>query len=286
MDKISDTPCIRHAECHFFMDPTSLKTRCQQCSHFRDSFLRCALRRCSEKDSTGVCAPGSHANYRYLDHGQLTERARNLHSLLHNKSRAHARLHDAVAHSFNSGSLPLCSEVGADMKVLMEKYSAEVMSTCEEDSFKQIFWKQQLKSLSLKNRKSMRWHPLIIKWCLYLHFRSSGAYDTLRKSGLIELPSGRTLRDYQHCVPSSVGFSTAVDKQLLRLVNQTQPSPSLARYVGVLIDEMYVKEGLVFNKFTGSLTGFVQLDDISTHLHDYENQCQSQDHVTKRSLAK
>ena len=36
-------------------------------------------------------------------------------------------------------------------------------------------------------------HPLIIKWCLYMQHRSSGAYETLRSSGLLKLPSQRTL---------------------------------------------------------------------------------------------
>ena len=34
---------------------------------------------------------------------------------------------------------------------------------------------------------------------------------------------------------------------------------------------MYVKEGLVFNKLTGSVTGFVDLGDINNHFNDMEN---------------
>ena len=83
-----------------------------------------------------------------------------------------------------------------------------------------------------------------------------------------------------------MGFSSAVDQQLLSLVKQTKPSPSLARNIGLSIDEMYVKEGLVFDKHNGSLTGFVQLDDISTHLLDYENQCIHQNQLLNRSLAR
>lgn len=173
-----------------------------------------------------------------------------------------------------------------DLTSLMERYSSQVLSSCGEDTFKSIFWKQQLKAMSLKNKRSIRWHPLLIKWCLYLHHRSSGAYEALRKSGVIDLPSGRTLRDYTHFVPAVVGFSTAIDKQLLQLVKQTKPSPALAKYITLVIDEMHVKEGLVFNKFSGSFTGFVQLDEISTHLLDYENKCQQEEHSTRRSLAR
>ena len=285
MDDRHEPPCIRHAKCQYFLERTSIRNHCHQCSIHQENYLKCALRRCNKKDNS-ICLPSSHANYRFLNPEQFTERMKNMHSLLHKKNRSYARLQDIIAQSFKRQSLPLCTEIDADMKALMEQYSTKVLSTHAEDSFKHIFWSQQLKAMTLKSKRSMRWHPLVIKWCLYLHYRSSGAYETLRKSGIIELPSGRTLRDYRHFVPSSTGFSTAVDQQLLRLVEQTKPSPSLAKNLCLLVDEMYIKEGLIFNKFTGSLTGFVQLDDIGTHLLDYENQYRIQDHVPRRSLAK
>jgi len=56
-------------------------------------------------------------------------------------------------------------------------------SQCNDDvtdtNFKDIFWQQQVKAASLKDARSMKWHPAIIRWCLYLHHRSSGCYSTL-----------------------------------------------------------------------------------------------------------
>ena len=79
---------------------------------------------------------------------------------------------------------------------------------------------------------------------LYLHHKSSGAYETLRKSGVIRLPSGRTLRDYRHFAPVCTGLSLATDRQLRDL---THKNSHLSKYVIIIVDEMYVKEGLVFN---------------------------------------
>jgi len=53
-------------------------------------------------------------------------------------------------------------------------------------------------------------------------------------------------------------FSVTADIQLLELVQQAHPQ-HLAKYVFVLIDEVYLKEGLVYNKHTGSLIGFSDL---------------------------
>lgn len=55
-----------------------------------------------------------------------------------------------------------------------------------EESFQRVFWKQQLKNMSLKNKKQIKWHLLIIRWALYLYHQSSKAHEVL---GKITLPS-------------------------------------------------------------------------------------------------
>lgn len=74
----------------------------------------------------------------------------------------------------------------------------------------------------------MRWHPLMIRWCLYLCHQSSKAYETLRQSGCLHLPSQCTLRDYSHCVKAGAGFSTEVDCHLMKAVNM-ESCPDLAQ---------------------------------------------------------
>ena len=130
-----------------------------------------------------------------------------------------------------------------------------------EDSFQYIFWKQQKESLAKKgkSRNGIRWHPLMIKWCIYLRHQSSKAYDTLRDSSCISLPSQRTLRDYSNAVKAGAGFSAEVDQQLIE-ASRLCTSPSYHCYVALLIDE--IKEDLVYNKHSGKLIGFVDVGDI------------------------
>ena len=102
----------------------------------------------------------------------------------------------------------------------------------------------------------------MIKWCLYLHHLSGKAYDTIRKSGVINLPYSRTLRDYKHVSPTEVGFSVEADRQIIDLLAQKD---TLAKYGVVLFDEMYVKQG-VFEKSTGALFGFTDLGEVNNQL--------------------
>ena len=42
------------------------------------------------------------------------------------------------------------------------------------------------------------------------------------------------------------------------------------KFVVLLLDEMYIREDLVYEKQTGNLIGFANLGDVSNHLLAYE----------------
>ena len=94
---------------------------------------------------------------------------------------------------------------------------------------------------------------------------SSCTYHALRSSGFLKLPSERTLRDYTHYFQNKSGFQDEVNQQLLEEVEKLKLSAE-RQYVGVLIDEMKVKEGLVYNKISGEIVGFTNLGDVNEQL--------------------
>ena len=143
-----------------------------------------------------------------------------------------------------------------------------------------------MKASLVKGKQGIRWHPAIIRWCLYLHHRSSGAYSTLRNSGVLKLPSERTLRDYRHFASATVGFTKDNDQQLLDLFQLQNPA-DLAKYIVITLDEMYIREGLVFDKHSGALIGFEDLGDVNNLLAEYEQQHESSDDsFSQRPIAK
>ena len=112
-----------------------------------------------------------------------------------------------------------------------------------------------------------------------------GCYNTLRDSGVLSLPSERTLRDYKHFVPAGVGFCHSTDLQLLDRIKQQKP-PHLSKYVGIVIDEMYIKEGLVYDKSTGTLTGYSDLGEVNNLLMAAEEKFRDPSSNMQRPLAK
>lgn len=157
-------------------------------------------------------------------------------------------------------SLPVDEELHSDL--VSDK-------TTKPDNFKSLFWKQQSLSFSCKNSRSMKWHPIMIRFCLYLYHKSSSAYELLRKSGVVRLPSGRTLRDYRQFSPAVSGFCNINDKQLRDIANNNC-SLQNSKYINILIDEMHVKEGLVYSKSTGAIVGFYDMGDLNNEFSEYE----------------
>ncbi len=88
------------------------------------------------------------------------------------------------------------------------------------------------------------------RWCIYIRHLSSSAYQLLRDSGILKLPSQRTLRDYTYYTSSTPGFSVSVDQQLMDLA-KIESCKLIDKYVIIIMDEMHIREDIVYDKHTG-----------------------------------
>ena len=57
---------------------------------------------------------------------------------------------------------------------------------------------------------------MIIRFCLSLASKSASAYDELRSSNALTLPSCRTLHDYKNAIKPHAGFNPVVIKELIK----------------------------------------------------------------------
>ena len=179
------------------------------------------------------------------------------------------RLRSKIASIIESRSVPTDEGTSSDLEAIMQEEESVALRGCAEGSFKQVFWEQQKQAASKAKKNGIRWHPLMIKWCLFLRHQSSKAYETLRESGCLQLPSQRTLRDYSNCVKARAGFSVEVDHQLLQAASLST-CKEWQKLVILLIDEMYVREDLVYDKHTGRMIGFCNLGEVNDHLVQFE----------------
>ena len=121
-----------------------------------------------------------------------------------------------IANIITKDGVILDSKLHNDMEAIMHDVSKEVEENHPDGSFRQLFWDQQIQALKLQGNKcQIRWHPALIKWCLHIKYKSSSAYHAIRSTGVLTLPSERTLNDYTHVVKERVGFQKSVSCQQL-----------------------------------------------------------------------
>ena len=256
-------PSIYHVSCEVLISKLVTPAWCAPCKKHRKSLLTMTLR--NQKDER--VHPSSHTNYSYLSIPEKDERLHRLHTQS-KISRLHiARLEKKLLESIEESGVPLDQDLDEDMKQIIADTSEEIDQRYHPQSFQRLFWDQQRKACSLSDKRSMRWHPLIIKWCLYLRHLSGKAYETLRDSGVLKLPSQRTLRDYTHYSTTTFGFSHEVDQHLVDVADLSQ---DLHKYVVLIIDEIHIKEELVYDKHQGCLIGFVNLGETNSQLLEFE----------------
>ena len=204
---------IRHINCEFMLKEKSKSTRCLSCREYR-YVLKSTLRHLKIPEPGNACLQvDPRTNFRYLTTPQKLEKLRSLRDRLRRSEQQVSRAKQALAKHIEIHGVKLDVSTSNDVLSIMEANKDKVES--QDDQFCKLFWEQQLKAKCVKGKQGMRWHPAIIRWCLYMHHRSSGAYTTLQKSGIISMPSERTLRDYRHFNASASGFSRDTDLQLL-----------------------------------------------------------------------
>jgi hypothetical protein len=83
----------------------------------------------------------------------------------------------------------------------------KILSNANENMtpFMNLFWQQQ-KQLFSSCSQGVQYHPMVIWFCLSLAAKSSSCYEELMNSGILVLPSQRTLRDYCNYIKPKVGF--------------------------------------------------------------------------------
>ena len=92
----------------------------------------------------------------------------------------------------------------------------------------------------------------------------------MRSSGCISLPSQRTLRDYTHYNSTTIGSSDEVYKHLIATADMSNLQEYQKALV-VVMDEMHIREGLVYDKHSGALVGFTDVGDVNNLLANFDH---------------
>ena len=258
---------VRRCDCELLCEPSSSNPkRCKNCCQYRVQ-LRIAKSREQLKDSSGRTTHDSHCNYRYLSENEKVERLQCLQKQKIALKDKVKKLQKKANRLIEREGVRLTEADAADIQTVMAETSDKVDDDFVKDSFQHILWEQQRKYNALKNKRQMRWHPLVIWFALSLRYASSTAYRTVTRSGLLSLPSERTLRDYTHwcSVRNGVHFPF-IDKAKKVMAQEGFEKEDMQ--FALIMDEMKIKRGLVYRKHTGDLVGFCDLSTVNQDLDE------------------
>ena len=166
----------------------SKENRCGRCTDYRKTLLA-LVRQAKDVPETRPqrCSASRHVNYRYLATLEKIDRLQKLHHRhrLAQKKLSHLKI--MLQEAIDQQAVTVDEEIDSDIRAIMEEEEGQVLNNYAEGSFQCIFWDQQKAATFKKDPRRIRWHPLMIKFCLYLRHHSSKAYETLRDSGCIKL---------------------------------------------------------------------------------------------------
>ena len=124
----------------------------------------------------------------------------------------------------------------------------------------------------------MRWHPLIIRWCLSIYLVSPAAYRQMASKGnkFIILPHVNTLKKYINCIQTTSGFNPDVIEQFV-LDSKLATVEELGKNVSLSFGEIKIKSGRVYEKGTGKIIGFLNMGDVNDQIKTSINRFEDKD---------
>ena len=248
--------------------------KCASCQKYRPS-LRSAYNRSLTRQSEKITDTSSHANVRYMVTPEKITKMKKVKKQAQDATQEVRRLQKKIEQLTCDHGDRIDVGLHEDLLGIMNEKTKDIQDAYPNGSFGRLFWEEQLRAATVKDPRQVRWHPLIIRWCLNLKLLSGAAYHATRSAGFIKLPSERTLCDYTHYFKNRPGFQKEVNEQLQKESRVSKLSEEY-KYCGIVFDEMKIKENLVYDKHTGGVIGFTNLGDINDELLSLEQECQGE----------
>ena len=160
-------------------------------------------------------------------------RMRNMHHSLTMAKQRVKGLQSKMDHLIDNQGIHLVEHDASDTASLMKELNPIVQESFQPHTPQRLFWDQQIAYNALKDKRQMRWHPLVIRFALNLKYLSTSSYRAMRQSGIIHLPSERTQSDYTHWTKPHSGISLDVIEEFVRMMEDV---PTLVQQKSVYRD--------------------------------------------------
>jgi len=201
-----------------------------------------------------------HTSNKFLSEQQMLKKMKKQHQDLRTEKKKNYTLQEKMHELIKKESVPVDSVLAGDL--------SEILSDSDMTPAQSIFIQQQIKASQLKNSCGMRWHPTMIRFALSVHLTSPAAYELMRQTGMIKLPSSSTLFEYANVDNVEEGIDEKVIKSVADRLKKFKEKHK--KYHILMADEIHISQNLVFQRSTGRIIGYTSLDDIDSEVSNLE----------------
>ena len=180
MDSEQEVVTVRHYDYELLVSDDVLS--CSICKVYKRTLASKLVHR-NKQPALRDITLSSHINNRHLHSPKLRVKVTLQQKCRRNMLKRIGLLKDKLSQAVQSEGVVLNDGDHEEMKSILNSEYSVIKKKYSPDSFERLFWEQQLKASNCTDPRQMRWHPTIIKWCLYIRCKSAGAYDALRDSG-------------------------------------------------------------------------------------------------------
>lgn len=259
---------VRHPQCMVLHISPNVTKMCTLCASLRKK-LKAYERGESGSTSVSRISDTSPVNLRFLSNDELRRRLENTQIAKKEAVRNALRLSTTVKELTELEGVSISDDLHGTMTDVLQKTDK---SPFEEDTPQWLLWEQQKQQAQKKDSRGMRWHPLIIRWCLSIYHTSPAAYRQLssKKNKFIMLPHVNTLKKFTNFTEPSSGFNADIIQRLAEECKEYKP---FMRNVVIVFDEMKVKADLVYSRSTGKIIGFTDMGNVNDELQLFADRC-------------
>ena len=166
----NEYPCtVRHINCELLYVRQPQIKRCNTCQHYRATLRVCRARQSSMSDESKTCA-SSRTKYSSLTPMEKDKRLKNLQQSLQQTKQQMRQLEARAQQVVERDGIQLSQEDADDVSAVVKELSQSVEDSFPEHSSQRIFWDQQKQYHQLKDKRQMRWHPLVVRFALNLKY--------------------------------------------------------------------------------------------------------------------
>ena len=162
-------------------------SKCSSCIAYRD-LLRVLFNRWKKRKNQSPSKkthPSSRTPLASLTTPERKERYSKLKARLKATELQVKRLKEKIKEATDANGVAVDNDLHSDLEQIMEEHHDRIMEQYGQDSFQRLFWEEQRKALRARGPTAIRWHPMMIRWCLHIKFLSSAAYNAIRSAGFI-----------------------------------------------------------------------------------------------------